>query len=253
MSTGYEFFAGPGSQRDTLIKIAHEPTFPFFQIKLIKDEGPTSIDLPVSPEIYDKLIETYQTDELTLYYSINLGTIQVWGDTMIFSIQTLSKLDLMSLIPTWTSNSRKFIIHNITGTSEEIDEIPDEVVERRLSTLKELLEYSGIKDEVDSNKELFSIARDVARTNLKDPDSIIYRLAMMVYHGARLTGKLLIPQIEDPGSISLALLDNEEFKEKYTELYNELNEFSLSAKSKYLKTLTSFIIGAYLYYSAIYG
>ena len=76
---------------------------------------------------------------------------------------------------------------------------------------------------------------------------------MMVYHGARLTGKFIIPQIEDPGSISLALLDNEEFEEKYAELYNELNELPLSEKSKYLKTFTSFIIGAYLYYSAIYG
>ena len=253
MSSSIEILTGPVSPRDTMIRIAHDPTFPFFQIRLVRGESKeiTELVFPVSPEIYDRLTEQYGSDELTFYYNLETAKSEAFSRSMIFTFNMLQKLDVMSSIQSWINTSHKFMINYLKGKKEEL-KISDEMADIRLNITRDILNYAGLLKRIDDQKDLFSIARDVNKALMKDPESIIYRLAMVVFHAARLTGRPVVPEIEDPGFITLSLMDNQEFAKKYPEVYKAIDEIPSTERTIYIRTFVSFVVGAYVYYSAVY-
>ena len=240
------------SPQETMIKIAHDPTFPLFVLNLDKGNLQTdpTLNLKVPPEIYERLTSLYGTDSLLFYLDIS-GKMEAWSPDMLATYRILEKYEIISSFKSWTKTSRKFIVNYLTDTPQEL-KIPDKIAKERLNKLEEILTYAKLKDSIDNKENLFSIARDVTKSNKKDPDSIVYRLAMMIYHSKRLSGEAAVLEIETPGTIYLRLMDNYDFQEKYKFAYDELSRILPQARSAAVKTLMSFFAAAYLYYKAVY-
>jgi len=74
---------------------------------------------------------------------------------------------------------------------------------------------------------------------------------MAMYHSKRIADEPAVAKLEDPGEAYLALTQNTEFCEKYRFIIEGFNEIPARARPEAVKTLMSFIIGAYLYNKAL--
>lgn len=118
-----------------------------------------------------------------------------------------------------------------------------------LSKAKEILEVAGILDEVERKETiLIPITKVLVNSKTFDNNTIIYRLAMMIYHAKRNAGAQIIESIEDPGFIYLKLMQDQKIKKLFEEL---LIERPFLSAIDLTKTLICFIIGAYLFYKAV--
>lgn len=81
-----------------------------------------------------------------------------------------------------------------------------------------------------------------------DRDTIIYRLAMMVYHSAPLAGSPVIESVEDPGYVYLNLMEDTEIASLFEDKF-EKSKFM--ATEAFTKTFICFAIASYVYYKAI--
>lgn len=237
---------------NTLLEVAHGPTYPFqiLQLKEADDGQTTSLTLELSHEIYEYLKVRYGTDELIVYFDLVTSNIQSWTLDMLFSMNILRELGLMSPTNEWISNSREYM-GKLLGGKREITSPEITNKKKALEKAREILSFVGILEEVEKEKALFSIAKDVIKSNSKDPDSIIYRLAMTIFHSARLTEKPAIPSIEEPGDLYLALTQSEKLVEKYPLILENLEKLPIPARAPNMKTLMSFLIASYIYFKTL--
>lgn len=250
-----EITINPGqSYREELLRIAHGQTFPFFVLKITPDtkKEDHTLKMKVSQEIYDETVKRMGTDEIVCYLDTRGYKISNWSADMLFSVNTLNELGALQSGSNWTKSARKYITLDYKNETSQ-SSIPLEEVEKRLKIVEDLLICAGLKENLDKSHDLFTIAKDVKSSNSKDPTSIIYRLAMMVYHSARLAGRPAVEELEDPGAIYLRIIDNEDFKKRYNSLYESLIKFPYQVRSSVLKTFISFVIGSYLYYKGAYN
>jgi len=244
-----EIVSGTTSTQEALLNIAHGPVFPFFALKLIKAEKRKSsiLEIEVPPEIYDLFESKMGTHQLLFYLDHRTGKSEVWSADMLLALDILQHYQILSSTTTWLKNSVNFIALNLNDDALEKKVKPDKI-RSSLNHSIQILTYAGLLEKIDEKTELFSITRDVINSNKKDPDSAIYRLAMMLYHSARLAGKPALDELEDPGSIYLKLMDSHDFSIKYDYAFNKLSKLQHGTRSGIIKTFISFICGAYLYY-----
>ena len=241
------------SLREALLNTAHGLAFPFFVVNLVKDDSnqDNELKMKVHPSIYDALEKIHGTNKLTFYWDIPSGKMEKWSPSMEFTFKYLHQYGIFSSTTAWVKKARKFVVQNLEKTKEEV-RVEDLLALARLEKLTQLMDYSGLKEIVDAKEDLFFIARDVFMAQNKDPDTIVYRLAMMLYHSKRLSGAAAIPELEDSGLIYLKLSDNANFKLEYEGIYNGLSKIEPRSRSAVVKTLMSFVIGGYLYYKERY-
>jgi hypothetical protein len=240
------------SVREELIRLAHGVTFPFFVLKLEeakKDES--TVTLKVSSEIYNDLVKRYDSDEMIIYIDAARGKMESWSPDMVYTFKTLHNIGIFPTSASWVKAARKHISNLFTEERFE-DIVAIESVKDRLTKIEALLGYAGIKSELETRKDLFSIAKDVKNSNSKDPTSIIYRLSMTLYHSDRLSGEAAVPQLEDPGVLYLNLMDNSGFKTEFPSIHAALVKITPNQRSALIKTFMSFVIGSYLYYKGTY-
>jgi hypothetical protein len=237
---------------ETLIDVAHVPTFPFLVIQLEKTTKPQTFvsKVRVGPTLYGHLVKIYGTDKLVIYCDLPSGRIEAWTRDMLMSFRILNKLGIMSEPETWIAKTKEYIANIIMGKKPPYS-APPSPNEKALVTAREILNAAKLFDEVDEKINLVAVAKDVIISGAKDPDSIIYRLAMAMYHSKRIADEPAVAKLEDPGEAYLALTQNTEFCEKYRFIIEGFNEIPARARPEAVKTLMSFIIGAYLYNKAL--
>lgn len=237
---------------ETLIDVAHRPTFPFLVIQIERTTKPQTLvsKVKVGPTLYEHLIKRYGTNKLVIYCDIPVGRIEAWTRDMLMSFRILNRLGIMSEPETWVAKSKEYIANLLTGKKPPYS-APPSADEKALTTAKEILSAADLLNEVNKKIDLIGVARDVAVSGTKDSDSIIYRLAMAVYHSKRLSDEPAVAKLEDPGKAYLALTQNSEFCKKYRFIIEELEEIPPPVRPEAVKTLMSFIIGAYVYNKAL--
>jgi hypothetical protein len=120
---------------------------------------------------------------------------------------------------------------------------------RQIKKAEEILRSARILDEVKIKESLLiAIARGVIKTGTMDPDTIIYRLAMMIYHSKPLAGAPVIDAVEDPGYIYLNLMEDTEIATLFEKKFEKAR---FVTPGDFTKTFISFVIAAYIYYKAI--
>jgi len=234
--------------------LAHIPTFPFFIIKFTESKTieDFTLELRVKPKVYEHIKNVYGTDEVIFYFDLPRGEIVAWTLDMLLTIRLLSEEGIMSTPKDWVIKSRPYMSDVLAGKPSKIVNAKEEARERKaLEKAEEILQYAGVLEEVDRNDTLAKIAKEVLETGMKDLDSIIYRLAMTVYHAERLTRKQIIESLSDPGILHLNLISNEDFKVRFSKIAGALNEIPPPRRSDFMKTFISFVIGSYICHKVV--
>lgn len=123
-----------------------------------------------------------------------------------------------------------------------------EHLSKEVRTAEEILHSAGVLDQVKMKESLLiSIAKSIIRDKSMDRDTIIYRLAMMLYHSALLAGAPLIGAVEDAGYIYLKLMEDREIAGLFEE---KLKKSKFADTPSFTKTFICFAIAAYIYYKA---
>jgi len=237
---------------ETLIDVAHAPTFPFLVIQLKKSNKAQSFvsEVKLSPTLYDLLVKHYGTDRLVTYCDLRSGKIEAWTTDMLISFRILNKLDVMSEPASWIIKSREYISDLLADKKgPALKHSPAN--KKALDITREILNAGNLLEDIDRRENLTAVARDLIVSGTKDADSVIYRLAMAIYHSKRITDEPAVPKLEDPGEAYLALTGNTEFREKYKFVIDELEKIPAPRRTEAVKTLMSFVIGAYLYNKAL--
>lgn len=119
---------------------------------------------------------------------------------------------------------------------------------REIRRAEEILRSAKIIDSVRRNEPiLVSIAKSVIRDKSMDRDTIIYRLAMMLYHATPLAGGQAIEALDDPGLIYLNLMEDPEMVNLITD---KTEKSKLLPTDEFVKTFICFVTASYIYTKA---
>jgi len=110
--------------------------------------------------------------------------------------------------------------------------------------VEEILRVAGLFDEVTKQYELLAgIIRVVRVHDIMDRNTLIYRIAMTIYHSKSLTNQALIEPLEDPAAIYLKVISNPRLKKLIEEV---INRFKVIPPPQLVKTFMCFLIAAYM-------
>ena len=243
--------SGMSSPKDTFLTYAHNLVFPFMMCKLKPDENQEDgvFEVRVNPKLYDFLKASLVSDELAIFAPLN-GLWGVWTFDMIISIDALSSLGVLSGFKDWIAasrNSMKNLISNEKSQSIRKDPKAFKITEEILTSL-------NILNDVSSSSLLFATVKDVIDSGEMDPDTVIYRLAMSIYHTKFniATGGVasIIPILDEPSELYLRLSQGELTK-KYKEAFTPLMSLQPDGRVRTMKTFITFIVSAYAYYKTV--
>lgn len=231
---------------ESLLNNAHTRTYPLVNVKFERSSESQNyeITLKVGSKLYDNLLEKFGQSAI-LYVCLD-GQAGIWTWDLNLTINMLQDLNLMSDNLAWISNAREAIAAELSG-AETNSKKKDESA---LEIAKEFLSVGGLLEEVEETKSLFAIAKDVISKKTKDPDTIIYRLAMALFHAKTILGNPALEGLEDPSRAYLNYVTNESFLLKYKYIFDKLVNLENDARRVVLKIFFPFIVAAYLYYSA---
>lgn len=246
---GFSLKFGAGSRpkesiSDLFFKTATSPVFPFLHIKIVSDEerNDSHVEIKVTPEIYDLFKASNRTDSLFFYFQGNAPLGQ-WAFDMIVAINTLGKIGIINDEETWVLKSRESMTKLIKNEKVTLAGKDKEVLEKT----EEFLKAFEILDKVNKTDILFASAKEAVSQKEMNSDTIIYRLAMAMYHSNRDTEQSIIADLDDPSSLYLRLTKSQTYK-KYESQLTQIMEFPIESRLGIIKVFTTFIIGAYAYH-----
>ena len=117
---------------------------------------------------------------------------------------------------------------------------------------EQLLSSIGVLEEVRENKVLDFIAKELISSQEKDKDTMIYRLAMMIFHSQR-SGPPCIEQLGNSMDIYIRLAQNPSSREIFKEFFKKTERKAPLAIELMTKTFVCFVAAAYVYYKATGG
>lgn len=237
------------SPTEVLLQSAHSPAYPLFVLQIRKQgkETPDAV-LTLPPEIYDFLVKHYGTSNIVMYLSLSDGTVEAWSPDMQFTMRLLASLHIMNEPTRWVTIARNFAASFLKGTRYPSTV---QVPERSLEKVTDILKAAGILDDLKAAQPLLSIAKDILSSRQKDLDSVIYRLAMMLYHSKRLTGTPALAKLEDPAAIYLSMVESNTMLTRYRVVLDEFEKLAAPARAPVAKTFIAFLAGAYLSLTAM--
>ena len=252
---GFSLSFGAGSSpnesvSDLFLRTAISPTFPFLHVKLIPDDDSQNgvVEVKVSKQIYDFLKVTSQTDDVLFYLSNTTGQLIPWAYDLVTSMKILFKLEIFENIDTWINNARSSLNHLMKN--EKIE--PSFESKNALQNSKELLQSLEIFDQVEKTDLIFSAVNEALKEKTMDADTLIYRLAMAIFHSNRGTDRSIISAIDDPSSIYLKLIKSTSYN-KWQSEFSDMINLPLESRIKVMKVLTVFTISSYAYYKTMKG
>jgi len=232
------------SPKDFFLNSAHNLVFPFLVLKLKSDseKDDNSFEVRVNPKVYDFFKNNLLSDELVIYSPLN-GLWGIWSFDMNISMKMLSMLGILSNFQDWilaSRNSMKNLLSNEKTQSIRKDK-------KALKVAEEILTSLNILNEIKSNSLLFGTVKDVIETKEMDPDTIIYRLAMSLYHTKFSSGNPITPLLDEPSELYLRLLQTE-LPEKYKDAFSIMTNLPPDARIRTMKIFIAFLISSYAYY-----
>lgn len=123
-----------------------------------------------------------------------------------------------------------------------------------LTTTEDLVQTMGIlgeiSDEENENLRLISsITKNLIEKKKRCKETIIYRIAMTLYHSDRYWESHIFKFLDDPINIYLKLSTNTKFQKNYENIWTSIErKKDRILKANYIKTLICFIFATYLYY-----
>ena len=111
---------------------------------------------------------------------------------------------------------------------------------------EELLKSVNLLDEVNKKEIIFSAAKEAYREKSMDSPTLVYRLAMAVYHSGRGADSSIVSAIDNPSDVYLVFLKSSLYQE-HKEDFTEMMESPLDLRINVMKVLIAFAISTYVY------
>lgn len=125
----------------------------------------------------------------------------------------------------------------------------------KMGTIRKLLDKMGILGELEKENEdnfitIASLTKNLIKKKERCKETIIYRIAMTLYHSGRYWDNHVFKLFDDPMSIFLKLSTNYLFQKEYPKIWESIsnNKQDRLVKANQLKTLICFLISTYFYY-----
>lgn len=246
-----QFGTGPPpleSANELFLKTATSPTFPFMHVRITEDE--TAEDVTVNIRVNKKIHEFLKfigSEDTAFYFANNGGLIQ-WGFDMVAAMKILSNLGIVPAVDDWARTARESLAKSMGG--EKIEPVFE--CENALANSKEILASLEILDRVDEAKLLFSTATEALRDRAMDSGTLIYRLAMAVYHH---NGGAFVPTlaaVDDPSLAYLKLIKSSSYG-KWESEFSDMMNLPLESRIQITKVLVAFVIASYVYHKTAKG
>lgn len=246
---GFSFQFGQGgpvneSINELFLKTASNPTFPFLNVKIIPDENQDDcvVEIKVNKQVYELIKNTGQNDDLVFFLNNTNGSLAQWGSDMIIAMKILSKMNIFVEFGSWIDDARKSL--SLLIKNEKVDAVFNQ--QNALKNSQELLEAIGILDQVNESQIISSSAKEVLREKSMDAGTLVYRLAMAIYHSNRNADHSILTIMDDPSSAYLKLANSPLF-DKWNNELSEMMEVPLESRIKIMKVLIAFTVSSYVY------
>lgn len=125
----------------------------------------------------------------------------------------------------------------------------------KMGIINKLLEKMGILEEIEKEKDdiiltITSLTKNLIKKKERCRETIIYRIAMTLFHSGRYWDTHIFRLFDDPMSIFLKLSTNYLFQKEYPKIWESINNNKQDrlVKANQLKTLLCFLISTYFYY-----
>ncbi len=232
------------SANDLFLKNTSTPTFPFLNVKMIPDDSQEDsvVEIKVNRHVYEFIKSTGQSDDLVFFLNNSDGCLTQWSYDMIVAMKVLSKMSIFVDFESWINDARKSL--SLFLTNEKVDAAFNQ--QSALKNSRELLSTIGVLEEVDKNQTIVSAAREVLRERKMDGGTLIYRLAMAIYHSNRGRNESILAVMDDPSSAYLKLAGSPAFK-KWENEFSEMMDAPLESRIKIMKVLIAFTVSSYVY------
>lgn len=226
------------------LAFAHSLSFPVFSLKFLvsSTNSDSIIEVRLPQQVYDTIKQIHLTDEIPIVLPGG-GPLTMWTYDMDIAVNILADLGIISELSKWILSAQRSIVTVLTN-QKVVSRVKNDT---GLETAKEILQGFDLVQQVDLATLLFVTVRDVIREQNMDPDTIIYKTALAIYHSKAMSGTALIPQLEDEGQLYVKLIGSEIYK-KYHDKFIRMMELPVEARGKTLKIFLAFVISAYAYY-----
>jgi len=231
------------STNELFLTAASTPTFPFLNVRVVPDDHQEDgvVEIKVNKRVYE-LIKNTGHDDLVFFLNNANGSLTQWGSDMVIAMKTLSRMNVFVDFESWINDARKSL--NLLLASEKVDAVSNQ--QDALKNSQELLEAIEILKEVDQNPIIFPSAREVLGEKRMDWGTMVYRLAMAIYHSNRGTDRSILAAMDDPGSAYLKLTSSHTFA-VWKDRFSEMMEAPLESRIKIMKVLIAFAVSSCVY------
>jgi hypothetical protein len=232
-----------------LMSTISTPIFPFVTLKFKPDmqKQDSVIEVKLPQKYYDLIRPGLGTDELALFIPTQ-GTIGIWSFDLMITIELMNSFGLLKSFEEWTPVGRDVLLKLAEGkttNSLRVDEKALKVSEKIVSDLKLL-------DEVKSASYLPLIIRDIISQNQMDPDTLIYRTAMALFHAKSLSGQAAIMGLEDGAILYLNLIQSDTYKDNKEKFSGIMSQPS-DGRATVARVFANFAVASYVYYGITSG
>lgn len=230
------------------IKIASGRTFPLVLVKVTKDNSvdDATVEVRVNEKVHELVNKHINTDNLMFYFDTTMGVIGQWDSDMMAVLRTMKNLDVFPDIDRWIMESRR----RMSGFSDNAGAdgvLPDS---KALDNLEKLAGVLGISEELEQIDMFSSTACDVLRENTLDTGTMIYRMAMAIYHSGRMAGTSILRAIDDPGSAYISLINSDVYASDDSK-FAPIMSIPLESRVHAVRVLIAFTAACYVYHVAI--
>lgn len=229
------------------IKSTQNPSFPLITLKLKKKSGikNTTYDIEVTPTFYQWVKEFLGGDEIHLFFVPGGDPIRSWTPDMGIAFEVMAELKIMNPINIWERIARETIDDFLKDKSNAKLKRNDSVI----PICEEILDAYGLLEPKSKFDSLKAIAKDAILNKNRDNDTVIYKMAMVVYHYS--FNSNTIEGLEDWEKSYLAFRQNESIHKKFPSIKQKINSVRTENLQKTFKTFLAFLIGAYVYYMGV--
>jgi hypothetical protein len=226
------------------LAFAHALTYPVFSLKFKVTSGRPNgvVEIKLPQQVYDTIKQIHLTDEIPVVLPGG-GPLAMWTYDMVIAVHMLSELGIINDLGRWILTAQQSMVRVVTNQKV----MSKGKNKRGFNRAKEILVALDLIQVVDQTKLLFVTISDVIREQQMDPDTIIYKTALAVYHSKAMSGTALIPQLEDEGQLYVNMIGSEVYK-KYQDKFTSMMDLPVEARQKTLRIFLAFVISAYAYY-----
>ena len=251
-ANNFSFQIGSAPVRESIseifLKTATSPTFPFLRMKIVEDETEdVSVEIRANRDVCNFLTRGGHYNDAVLYCA-NDGGLYHWRSDMVTAMGILSKIGIMYEMDDWISAARKSFANVLKTKKFE----PIFNNEYALENSKKLLSSLEILDSVESTELLFLSAVEALKEKTMDAGTLIYKMAMAIYHAGTNADKSILTAMDDTSSAYFKLLKSPAY-DKWKIQFSDMMNLPLDDKMAVMKVLIAFAVASYVYHKTVKG